>query len=55
MHLMLLFLLHGGRYTWDELLITLVVTFGLAGLVYALTRIRDRPAPDDDPDLSQPD
>ena len=48
-------LLHGGRYTWDEFLITFVITFGLAGFVYALTRIRERPDPDDDPDLSQPD
>jgi hypothetical protein len=48
-------LLHGGRYTWDEFLITFVITFGLAGFVYALTRIRERHTPDDDPDLPQPD
>jgi hypothetical protein len=48
-------LLHGGQFTWDEFLITFVITFGLAGLVYALTRIRERRAPDDDPDSTQPE
>lgn len=48
-------LLHGGQFTWDEFLITFVITFGLAGLVFALTRIRERHDPTDDPDLPQPD
>ena len=52
-----LILLHGGRFTWDEFLITFVISFGLAGFVWALTRLRgdldyDH---DDDPDLPQPD
>jgi hypothetical protein len=53
--LILLPLLHGGQFTWDEFLITFLITFGLAGLVFALTRIRGGYDPDDDPDLPQPD
>ncbi|HLT18707.1 MAG TPA: hypothetical protein VKZ96_04540 [Thermomicrobiales bacterium] len=37
---LLLALLHGGKFTWDEFLMTFVLTFGLAGIVYALTRVR---------------
>ena len=48
-----LIVLHGGRFTWDEFLITFVISFGLAGFVWALTRLRSDH--DDDPDLPQPD
>ena len=50
-------LLHGGRFTWDEFLITFAISFGLAGFVWALTRLRGDLDydPDDDPDLTQPD
>lgn len=50
-------LLHGGSFTWDEFLITILITFGLAGFVWALTRLRGDLDydPDDDPDLPQPD
>ncbi|MEZ4520745.1 MAG: hypothetical protein R3A46_03720 [Thermomicrobiales bacterium] len=53
----LLLLLHSGRFTWDEFLITFVITFGLAGFVWALTRLRGDVDydPEDDPNVSQPD
>ncbi|CAN5539847.1 hypothetical protein BH23CHL2_BH23CHL2_25730 [soil metagenome] len=50
-------LLHGGRFTWDEFLITFLISFGLAGFVWALTRLRgdhDYDS-DDDPELPQTD
>jgi len=58
--LSLLALLHGGKFTWDEFLLTFLITFGLAGLVYALTRIREGDDHDydydaeDDLDLPEP-
>ncbi len=51
----MLLLLHSGKFTWDEFLITFLITFGLAGFVWALTRIRGGHDPEDDSDLPQPD